>query len=175
MRLVDLLARVDDEREVLDADVVVAMRAAVGGPEAEGLAAADAEVDDLLGAAIRREAEQLLDAERTEDGEVERERALDVGDGEVDVVDPVDRQRSPSSVGATLTRRDRAPLALALRLDADVRAAEHCAAGRAGRCPRGVHPCTRKDAKWLLRKLASTGSACAATSTSGRRSGYRSR
>ncbi len=95
MRLVDLLARVDDEREVLDADLVVAMRAAVGGSEAEGLAAADAEVDDLLGAAIRREPEQLLDAERTEDGEVERERALDVGDGEVDVVDPVDRQRAP--------------------------------------------------------------------------------
>jgi hypothetical protein len=113
IRLVDLLARVDDEREVLDADLVVAMRAAVGGPEAEGLAAADAEVDDLLAAAIRREAEQLLDAERTEDGEVERERALDVGDGEVDMVDPVDRQRAPPPVGATLHgapgRRSRSP------------------------------------------------------------------
>ena len=69
---VDLLAAVDADRDVLDADVVVAVLAAVRAAEADPLLpAADAEVDNLLGAALGWEPVQLLHAQRAEQREVE--------------------------------------------------------------------------------------------------------
>jgi hypothetical protein len=48
---------------------------------------AEAKVDDLLRAAVTRDTEVLLEAERPEDLQVEGERAADVTDTEVDVLD----------------------------------------------------------------------------------------
>ena len=90
--LLDLLAAVDGEGDVLDPDVVVPVLAAVGRTEAEELVADD-EVRNLLGAAVGRVADDLRDAERPEQLVVEGEGSLDVADGKVDVVDRPDRHR----------------------------------------------------------------------------------
>jgi hypothetical protein len=47
-------------------------------------------IRSLFAAAVGRVAVRLLDADRPEQREVERERALDVGDREVDVMDCLD-------------------------------------------------------------------------------------
>jgi hypothetical protein len=75
---------------VLDTHVVVAVSSAVGLPKAEKLLA-HAQVDDLLRPAIARIAAVHRRAERAEHGEVERRRALDVADREIDVVDGLER------------------------------------------------------------------------------------
>src|SRR5688500_2877775 len=62
---VDVLALLDIEGKVLHPDVVVAVLAAVGLAETEVLVA-EREVDDLLGAAVSREAPGLLQPEGTE-------------------------------------------------------------------------------------------------------------
>ena len=51
VRRVDLFAVVDVEGEVLDPDLVVAMLAAVGGPEADVLLA-ELKIDNVLAAAV---------------------------------------------------------------------------------------------------------------------------
>src|SRR5665213_110264 len=61
---VDLVATVDVEGQVLEPHLVIAMLAAVGRPQTEVLiAAGEAEVDDLLGAAITGEALPRVQAE----------------------------------------------------------------------------------------------------------------
>jgi hypothetical protein len=51
VRVIDLLPRIDDEREMLQTDVVVAMLASIGRPESQNVRA-DSEVEDLLRATI---------------------------------------------------------------------------------------------------------------------------
>src|SRR6185295_8951409 len=65
-------------------------------------AVADAQIDDLLGAAVARIAAEHLNAERPQHTQVEIQRALDVGDGEIDVVDRPDRHASPPSTDRTI-------------------------------------------------------------------------
>src|SRR4051812_1989055 len=68
---VDLLAPVDPDPDVLDADVVVPVLAAVRAAEADRLLpGSDAEVDHVLGAAVGRKSVQLLHAQRAEQREV---------------------------------------------------------------------------------------------------------
>jgi hypothetical protein len=83
---VDLLPSFDLEGEVLDPHVVVDVPTAVRRSKPKVLLA-EAKVDDLLRAAITRDAEILLEAQRPEDPEVEGEGAADVTDSEVDVLD----------------------------------------------------------------------------------------
>jgi hypothetical protein len=90
VRGVDLFARVDVERQVLDANVVVVVLPAVRRPEAQQ-GVAEAEVDDLFGAAVTRVALELLEARRPEHGEIEGKRPLDIAHGEINVVNPAGR------------------------------------------------------------------------------------
>jgi hypothetical protein len=83
---VDLLTAFDLEGEVLDPYVVVGVLTAVCRAKPKVLLA-ETKVDDLLRAAVTRDAEVLLEAERPEDPEVEGERAADVTNAEVDVLD----------------------------------------------------------------------------------------
>jgi hypothetical protein len=53
MRRVHLFAGVDLERQVFEPDVVVAMATTVGRTKAERFVS-EAQIDDLLGAAVRR-------------------------------------------------------------------------------------------------------------------------
>ena len=89
MRLIDLLPSVNLEGEVLNADVVVAVSATVGWTQAE-TAVTDGswprQVDDLLRAPVGRIPDLLDPSERPEQVEVEGERALNVGDREIDVM-----------------------------------------------------------------------------------------
>ena len=75
----------DVEGEVLDADVVVLVLTAVRLPEPQVLVA-EAEVDDLLSAAVGRIAHFLVQAEWPEHCQIEGERSLDVAYCEVDVM-----------------------------------------------------------------------------------------
>jgi hypothetical protein len=68
---------VDLERDVFDPDFVVTVLAAVRRPDAQELLP-EPQIDDLLGAAIARNARILLEPERSEESEVERKRAFDV-------------------------------------------------------------------------------------------------
>jgi hypothetical protein len=83
---VDLLTAFDLEGEVLDPHVVVGVLTAVRRSKPKVLLA-EAKVHDLLRAAITRDAEVLLEAERPEDPEVEGEGPADVTDAKVDVLD----------------------------------------------------------------------------------------
>ena len=85
MSRVDLLAGVDLERQVFEPDAVVAMGAAVGGTKAEPFVT-EAQIDDLLGAPVGRIALFLLQAQGSQEVQVEGQRAIDVADGEVDVL-----------------------------------------------------------------------------------------
>jgi hypothetical protein len=96
----DLLPGVDPEGDVLDPDVVVAVLAPVGRPQADQLVA-ELQVDDLLGAAVARIALGLHEPERREHGHVEGERPLHVGDGQVEVMIP------RAGMGASLQVRRR--------------------------------------------------------------------
>ena len=84
---VDLLAGVDLEGDVLDADLVVAVGAAIRRPDPDPRVP-ELEVDDLLGPSVGVEPRVLAEAERAEDGVVEGQRSIDVGDGQVHVLDP---------------------------------------------------------------------------------------
>jgi hypothetical protein len=83
---VDLVARVDLERDVLDTDVVVAVLAAIGRSQPEVLLA-ELEVDDFFGAAVSLLADVFFQPERCQELRVESQRALDVADAEIDVLD----------------------------------------------------------------------------------------
>jgi hypothetical protein len=83
---VDLVARVDLERDVLDADVVVAVVAAIGRSQPEVLLA-ELEVDDFFGAAVSLLADVFFQPERCQELRIESQRALDVADAEIDVLD----------------------------------------------------------------------------------------
>jgi hypothetical protein len=83
---VDLLTAFDLEGEVLDPYAVVGVLTAVRRSKPKVLLA-EAKVDDLLRAAVTRDAEVLLEAERPEDAEVEGEGAADVTNADVDVLD----------------------------------------------------------------------------------------
>jgi hypothetical protein len=75
IRVIDLVSRIDDERQMLYANVVVAMLSPVGRPESEMLGA-DAEVDDLLGASVGRQVEGFFFTQRAEHRKVkESERS----------------------------------------------------------------------------------------------------
>ena len=87
VRLVDLLAGVDLEGEMLEADLVVRVGAAVGGPDPDP-GVPELVVDHLLGAAVALEPRVHLEAEGPEHRVVEGERAVDVGDRQVHVLDP---------------------------------------------------------------------------------------
>lgn len=80
--LVDLIAGVDLEGQMLEPHVVVTVRTAVRGPQAEQRAA-ELQVDDLLGPAVAENAGVLGQAERLEQRSVERQRSLDVSDRQV--------------------------------------------------------------------------------------------
>ena len=82
--------------EALQADVVVRVVAAVGRAQPEVLLA-EAEVDDVLRTAVAGEEDVSLEPERAEDLEVERDRALDVADAEVDVLDRGRRHAAEST------------------------------------------------------------------------------
>ena len=82
MRLVNLSPRVHLERDVLDADAVVLVSAAIGRSQSEspriGASVADdgvrfsrSEVDDLLGSPVGRIPPGYLPAKRAEQAEVE--------------------------------------------------------------------------------------------------------
>jgi len=88
--LVHLLPRADEDREVLQADAVVAVLATVRRPQPE-LRYADTQVDNLLATAVARIARSLREPERAEHATVELERALDVADRKIDVVQAGDR------------------------------------------------------------------------------------
>ena len=79
VRVVDLVAAIDLDGDVLDADAVVLMPSAVRRAYAEG-GAAVTEVDDLLGAPVGRVADVLRPPERPQQLEIERDRLLDVAD-----------------------------------------------------------------------------------------------
>ena len=75
MRLVNLLASVNLEREVLDADVVIAVGATVGRTQADTTITdfSTREVDDLLRASVGRIPDRLGPSERSEQVEIEGE------------------------------------------------------------------------------------------------------
>jgi hypothetical protein len=85
MRRVHLFPGVDLERQVFEPDAVVAMCAAVGGTEPDPFVS-EAQIDDLLGAPVGRIALLLLQAKGPQEVHVERERPIDIADGEVDVL-----------------------------------------------------------------------------------------
>src|ERR1700733_1967672 len=89
VRSVHLGPRIDVEGEVLQADLVVAGTSAVGGAQPEVLVLLpDAEIDHLLRAAVGGEPLPLTQSERSEYGQIERQRSLHIADGEVDMLDP---------------------------------------------------------------------------------------
>jgi hypothetical protein len=85
---VHFIPALDLEGEMLDTDVVVTVGAAVGRaqPNPSAVVRVD-QVDDLLGAAIGGIAELLGQPERPQKVEVEGQRSVDIGNGEVDVMD----------------------------------------------------------------------------------------
>src|SRR5512143_3604053 len=89
VRFINVLSSVNLEGDVLDADVVVAVGAAVGWTQAETTVTdfSSHEVDDLLRASVGRIPDPLRPSERPEQVEIEGERPLNVGDGELDVMD----------------------------------------------------------------------------------------
>jgi hypothetical protein len=64
VRVVHLLPRIDEERDVLDSDVVVVMLAPIRWSQPEVLLA-EAEVDDLFGPAVARVPLVLTETERS--------------------------------------------------------------------------------------------------------------
>jgi len=84
---VDLLAGFNLEGEVLDPDLVLVVLAGVRRAEPKVLLA-EAKVNNLLRAAVARDADVLLEAERPKNLKVESEGAPDVADAEIDVLDP---------------------------------------------------------------------------------------
>lgn len=89
MSLINLLSSVNLEGEVLDADVVVAVRATVGWTQTDTPVTTGSlshKVDDLLRASVRRIPDLLGPSERPEQVEIEGERPLNVGDRKIDVV-----------------------------------------------------------------------------------------
>jgi hypothetical protein len=84
---VDLISPVDLEGEMLDSDLVIMVGSAVGGSNSEHRAAPRVfEVHDLFRTSISRIPDYLDPTQRPEQVEIEAERALNVGDGKVDVV-----------------------------------------------------------------------------------------
>lgn len=107
MRLVNLLPSVNLEGEVLDSHPVVAMRAAIRPADSEhrGVRAGSScpclrvlEIHDLLGSSVARIPDTLFPAEWAEEVEIEGEGSLDVGDGQVDVMDSSRGQRPAQSI-----------------------------------------------------------------------------
>jgi hypothetical protein len=90
MRLINLLPSVNLEGEVLDADVVVAVGTTVGWTQAETTVTDcswSRKVDDLLRTSVGGIPDLLDPAERPEQVEIEGEGPLNVGDGQIDVMD----------------------------------------------------------------------------------------
>src|SRR4051795_12283801 len=85
----------DLERDVFDPDLVVAVLAAVCRPDAQELLP-EPQIDDLLRAAIARNARILLEPERAEESDVKRKRAFDVAHRQVEVMDSLSGHRSLS-------------------------------------------------------------------------------
>jgi hypothetical protein len=92
VRGVDLIPAVDLERKVLDSYRVVPVISTVGRSYPEHRPTRRIlQVDDFLRSSVGRKTHLLRPPERSQEGEVERERSLDVGDGEIDVVDSLCR------------------------------------------------------------------------------------
>src|ERR687898_344860 len=91
---------VDLEGQMLEPDAVVAMIAAVGGTKAEPFVS-EAHIDDLLGAPVGRIALFLLQPQGSQEVGVERERTIDVADGEVDVLNSAAGHPSYSRAAAS--------------------------------------------------------------------------
>lgn len=85
--LVDLVAIVDLEGEVLDPHLVVPVDTAVCAAQPKTLHAVF-ELDDLFSASVRQAPVLLLESELPEKPVVEGERSLDVSDRQVYVLDP---------------------------------------------------------------------------------------
>ena len=102
---VHVIPALDLEGEVLDSDVVVGVGAAVGRAQPNPSAVVCVnQLDDLLGAAVGRIADLLGQPERSQKIEVERQRCVDVGNGEVDVVDASRSHLMLLSVGRGMGR-----------------------------------------------------------------------
>ena len=85
---VHVIPAFDLKGEMLDTDVVVAVGAAIGRAQPNPSAVVRVnQVDDLLGAAVGGIANRLGQPERPQQVEVERQRRVDVGNGEIDVMD----------------------------------------------------------------------------------------
>jgi hypothetical protein len=90
VRFINVLLSVNLAGDVLDADVVVAVGAAVGWTQAKTTVTdfSSHEIDDLLRASVGRIPDPLRPSERPEQVEIEGERPLNVGHGEIDVKFP---------------------------------------------------------------------------------------
>ena len=113
MRLINLLPSVNLEGEVLDADVVVAVSATVGWTQAETTVTDcswSRKVDDFLRTSVGRIPDLFDPPERAEQVEIEGEGPLNVGDGQIEVMDSSRWHRAAQSMRA----RGRAARAMAV-------------------------------------------------------------
>src|SRR4029077_1628970 len=99
VRLVDLLAALDEHGKVLNAHVVVAVVPAVGGSQPQVLTT-ETQIHALLAAAVGRITKRLGGAEGSEDGHVERGRSIEISHREINVVNLSDGHRSLPSPSA---------------------------------------------------------------------------
>ncbi len=89
VRSVNLSPSIDVEGEVLKADLVVPVTSAISGSQPQVLLALPkAEIDHLLGAAVRGEPFPLTQSQRPEHRQVESQRAFHVANRKVNVMNP---------------------------------------------------------------------------------------